>query len=292
MPSNAGEAVGSHPLRPPLRRREGRRTPVLRFRLVDRCRLGLSGGAVWVGVAAPRQRIRWPQPRPLHGGVSGGVRRLEALSSRRVPAGFVCLGGVGEAVVATPSLTFVLRLHHRHGGARSGAPEKLRDSVQEYGRPVLRGLTVPSVDRRRLLFRSKVGGLEVADPVVSPDGVGGARRIWSPRCTGMSPGRRPTSTTVPPAAGLFFDSKSRWSAMVHLRFWLRGRPVFLLPGVRPGGAGGWRRATVLRSLGTPRGLVVFLFFLGSFLLLFLDRCPLSMFLVVSAWVCACALSFA
>lgn len=185
-------------------------------------------------------------------------------------------------MVVIPSMTFVLRLHHRHGGACSGAPEKLGDSVQEFGWRVLRGFVVLSVDRRRLLFRSKAGGLEVTDPVVSPDGVGGARRIWDPRCTGMSPGQRPTSTTVPPPAGLFFDSKSRRSAMVHLWFWMRGRPVFLLPGVRLGGAGGWRRP--LRSFGTPRGLFVFFGFLGSFLLLFLDRCPLSMFLAVSAWV--------
>lgn len=80
--STTGEAAGSPPLLPSLRRREGEGTPVL-CRFVDSCRVRILSGFVRV-VAAKQRRINLPQLRFLHGGASGGVMELVDVSSRRL----------------------------------------------------------------------------------------------------------------------------------------------------------------------------------------------------------------
>ena len=70
-PFSAGEAVGSFPLRLPLRRRrEGGGTPVLRSGAVDRVGSWVSGGGVWMA-AASLHRINGPRSQ-LH--LGGAVR--------------------------------------------------------------------------------------------------------------------------------------------------------------------------------------------------------------------------
>ncbi|KAM3413114.1 hypothetical protein ACQJBY_004342 [Aegilops geniculata] len=128
----------------------------------------------------------------------------------------------------------------------------------------------------------------VADLVFGLVDLDGDGRIRSWRCTGTIPGRRSTVAEAPSATERFFDSQSRLTVMVRLRFLVRRRRVFFLLDGRSaesrrrdghgcGGAWGPRRALLYFSFSW--GLFCFCAWTGV------------LSLVVSRGVCVCAVVF-